>query len=929
MKKMTNLASPARIVSTTVVAATLAGSFMLPVAPSAEAQDALDAAAASIPGSQQLPDTDKLMETAKKEALNSPLVNNALNTINDTPEPATEESTNPTCAPIVLVAVPGTFETNRDHDPNEPVGALGELTEPARSKMGGQLSETYINYAADAGVSGTAYAQSIQNGATKTLKTIEDVQERCDGSRVFLTGFSQGADVAGDVATMIGQKQTNVRPETMAGVVLFSDPSRTENTNLIAGTAEPVPHLPGSDGQEVSSEDDEESLGQQLSGMLTNGLSQSLMDGSLDEDGEQKADESETSATSTPAQAGEESKPKTSEKATESEEPSSSEKPTESVENKALDGNQVKQTGGISLATDDNVSVLAADAGALLVAAGDEDSEDGEEQEEVVENSAVDVQNMVSDLYRDGKCGTLTFIDCYVEYLDDPESIESNTDVVNVPESLPEGNIIETSCVNSRVEECNFIESESSLPHVPTPEPADDTQSINDGGAAESDNSGEPTEESSVEDEEADSTGEEKEDDSTSPSNGGTVNEVPQRGNAGGTDESDTSDSVSAPQAGDTTGQNSSDDDSDKDAGDEDEVEDQGAGSESKPSDEKKSVAAGEESKPTTSEESPQAGEESKPTETSEQPTSSEETTSKKSEQEQAGGQSRGSSDSKDEGDNESGPVGKGEPLKELEQITMSAVAGGGVAGQREEDFGLMSGAVVSMCVPGDIVCSLPENSQLARDLVDVGEKVTTNIGGVAKEALAGNTRMGGLMAVEATNTVFSLSGLPPLKLSADSIMAIVSLVAGAAMIHSGDVTGQGAALVAATIPQLPEVLPELYEQVKDLPAIIEALPDAGDNFARNLGLDQILNRLSDGYKAAGINDLTDVAKMPTAAIGASIDILNDNAGLMEMATNPDYLKVGAHSAQGFRSTIITEEGTNAGDWYGDYLAAVGSRVEA
>ena len=49
----------------------------------------------------------------------------------------------------------------------------------------------------------------------------------------------------------------------------------------------------------------------------------------------------------------------------------------------------------------------------------------------------------------------------------------------------------------------------------------------------------------------------------------------------------------------------------------------------------------------------------------------------------------------------------------------------------------------------------------------------------------------------------------------------------------------------------------------------------------------------------------------------------------MEMATNPDYLKVGAHSAQGFRGTVITEEGTNAGDWYGNYLAAVGNRVKA
>lgn len=972
MNIMPQLARPARIISSTVVAAAVAGSFMLPVAPTAEAQDAAAAAAAaaaaSIPGSPQLPDTDQLTEQAKDLALKHPLVNNALKNQSSTPEPDNEESTNPECAPIVLVAVPGTFETNRDHDPNEPVGTLSELTEPARAAMGGQLSETYINYAADAGVSGTAYAKSIQNGATKTLKTIEDVQNRCDGSRVFLTGFSQGADVAGDVATMIGQKQTNIRPETMAGVVLFSDPSRTENTNHIAGTSQPVPHLPSTSGKESEGEGDDASLGQQLDDLLTSGVSESLMNGSLAEDESKSTEETQAPATTTPAQAGDESKP------------------TESVENNALDGNQVKRTGGISL-SEDNVSVLAAGEGAMIVAA---DEEEAEGQKEVPE-SAVAVQNTVSNLYREGKCGSLTFLDCYGEYLDNPEKIETNADVVRVPENLPPGNLIETSCVNSRVDACKYTDPQESLPQVPTQQVAADNQSLNDGAnpalrsgdgadsagadAAESkeqDISGEPTDETpgdsetpgaetgGVDDAEPGSTatgsdrastgagsptgatgGGASDARATAPSTG----ETSQRGNMGdsrtGTDAGAGKEKEEAPSvqrgysAGDA-GARQAGDAPDEDNADNSTQESSrnygaGAGDTSKPKDSNDSaVSAGEAAKPTTGDSRTQAGEENKPTESSQPSQRSEPTTTQRSDRDQAGGQSREQAESNSQrGGGSSNLVGHGEPLEELEPITMSAVAGGGVAGQREEDFGQLKGAVVSMCVPGDIVCSLPENSQLARDLVAVGEKVTTNLSGVAKSALAGDTRMGGLMAVEATSLVFDMSGLPPLKLSGESIMALVALVSGAAMIHAGDPTGQGAALIAATIPKLPQVLPELYEQIKDIPAIIEALPGAADNFAHNLGLDQILDRLSEGYKAAGINDLTDLATMPTAAIGASIDLLNENSGLMEMATNPDYLKAGAHSTQGFRGTIITEDGTNAGDWYGDYLSAVGTRVHS
>lgn len=993
---MSKINRPARAVSSTLAAATLVASAALPVAPSAQAQEeqAVQAAldAANIPGSPQLPDTGGITDKAKEAAMGHPLVKNALDQQTDTPEPANEESTNPQCAPVVMVAVPGTFETNRDRDPNEPVGAIADLTSPLRDKLGGDLSETYVNYAADAGVSGTAYATSIQNGATKTIKTIEDVQDRCDGSRVFLTGFSQGADVAGDVATMIGQKQTNVNPDTMAGVVLFSDPSRTENTNFIADSSEPIPGLPGGMGEAVSEMTDEKSIAQKMDGSKANGLSEALMGGDMAKAGEDSKDSKEsasaTSEKSESKQAGEDSKKdstKTSEPSSskksgsrKSEESDSepSEKPKQAgeeskddgdVENHALDGNQVKSTGGITLSTDADTHVLAAGADSFVVA----DGEDEPEKTEDSENGATEVQMQeeVSDAYRNGRCGDMTFEDCFKKFKEDPNSLAATE--MGVAGAMPAGNLMETECVDKPAKSCTVGESGSNLPTVDKPSPSQGEEGTTDAEdeeqSADSD-SEQGADDSQDGDESADKPGadsagnepgsnaEQGDGEDGADSDNGAGSTPANVGGAVAADkdekgEGDTkpeADSDGSPQAGeqskadadkgadaDAAGDESNDaDGEDKETSKDKEGEKNSIGGDkdkSKDSTEKGSSEKSS-SKETSEKSSAAAGDKEKSSKSNKSEDSSSAASSSE-EKEQAGDGSRSDANKPKKSGSGSGsdkePTSEDNALEDVEPVTMPAVAGGGVAGQREEDFGFMTGSVVSMCVPGDIVCSLPENSELARDLVQVGEKVTTNMAGVAKAAMAGDTRMGGLMAVEATNTVFSLSGLPPLKLSGDSIMALVSLVSGAAMLHAGDPTGKGAALIAAAVPKLPKVLPELYEQIKDLPAIIEALPDAADTFARNLGIDKILGRLSDGYENAGMNDLTDLAKMPSAAVSASIDLLNDNSGLMELATNPDYLKQGAHSADGFRSITVTDNDTNAADWYVQYVDAVNRKVAA
>ncbi|MGB3674411.1 MAG: cutinase family protein, partial [Candidatus Nanopelagicales bacterium] len=156
------------------------------------------------------------------------------------PANGVELSTNPACAATMLIAVPGTFETSRDYNPGTPIGQLAKLAEPLKS-VG---SATFINYDADYSVNGTSYVKSVEGGIGKTLATIQDAATRCPQARFLLAGFSQGAQIAGDVAVAIGHKRTSVDPSRVLGVALYSDPKRAVDSNVLVDTTQTRPSLP-------------------------------------------------------------------------------------------------------------------------------------------------------------------------------------------------------------------------------------------------------------------------------------------------------------------------------------------------------------------------------------------------------------------------------------------------------------------------------------------------------------------------------------------------------------------------------------------------------------------------------------------------------------------------------------------------------------
>ncbi|MBO0856455.1 MAG: cutinase family protein [Nocardia sp.] len=130
----------------------------------------------------------------------------------------------PGCPKLNVIAIPGTWETGDHRQHMSGPGMLGGVTRglPSSTKV------DYINYAASAFPwEGDVYGASKKQAVDNARGTIQAMSARCPGTRYAIVGYSQGADAAGDLAAEIGTGLSPVRPESIAGVGLISDPSRS------------------------------------------------------------------------------------------------------------------------------------------------------------------------------------------------------------------------------------------------------------------------------------------------------------------------------------------------------------------------------------------------------------------------------------------------------------------------------------------------------------------------------------------------------------------------------------------------------------------------------------------------------------------------------------------------------------------------------
>ncbi len=149
------------------------------------------------------------------------------------PRPAFQDAS---CPDVQLVAIPGTWESSPTEDPLNPVqfpiALLLNVTRPLTDQFGRDRVQVYtVPYTAQfhnplSADNQMAYNDSRAEGARATVKALTEMSERCPLTSYVLVGFSQGAVIAGDIASDIGNGRGPIDEDLVLGVTLIADGRR-------------------------------------------------------------------------------------------------------------------------------------------------------------------------------------------------------------------------------------------------------------------------------------------------------------------------------------------------------------------------------------------------------------------------------------------------------------------------------------------------------------------------------------------------------------------------------------------------------------------------------------------------------------------------------------------------------------------------------
>ncbi|NDV08794.1 cutinase family protein [Rhodococcus sp. IEGM 248] len=138
--------------------------------------------------------------------------------------PAIANANPANCAATLNLLIPGTWETNENADPNQPVGMLAPVAAAIEAQNGARAQTYTLPYMASAFDNGHTYADSKTDAVSKATAVLKSYADKCPGAKITITGYSQGADAAGDLASAIGNDQGPVDADQVLGVALLADP---------------------------------------------------------------------------------------------------------------------------------------------------------------------------------------------------------------------------------------------------------------------------------------------------------------------------------------------------------------------------------------------------------------------------------------------------------------------------------------------------------------------------------------------------------------------------------------------------------------------------------------------------------------------------------------------------------------------------------
>ena len=155
------------------------------------------------------------------------------------------------CPDVSMISIPGTWESSPQLDPFNPtqfpIALLLNVTNSLRQQVGSDRLEIFtVPYTAQfhnplSADKQMSYNDSRAEGTRAALKAMTDMNNRCPLTSFVLAGFSQGAVIAGDMASDIGNGRGPVDEDLVLGVTLIADGRRQDNVGQDIG--------PNPDGQ--------------------------------------------------------------------------------------------------------------------------------------------------------------------------------------------------------------------------------------------------------------------------------------------------------------------------------------------------------------------------------------------------------------------------------------------------------------------------------------------------------------------------------------------------------------------------------------------------------------------------------------------------------------------------------------------------------
>lgn len=156
------------------------------------------------------------------------------------PPPPTSQSAD--CPDVMLLSIPGTWESASNDDPYHPtanpISLMLSVSDPLRAQFPEDRLEVYtVPYVAQFSnpiaipPDGQAsYNNSRTEGTARATDILAQRHAECPLTTYVLAGFSQGAVIAGDVAAQIGAGNGPVPEDKVLGVTLLADGRRTADT---------------------------------------------------------------------------------------------------------------------------------------------------------------------------------------------------------------------------------------------------------------------------------------------------------------------------------------------------------------------------------------------------------------------------------------------------------------------------------------------------------------------------------------------------------------------------------------------------------------------------------------------------------------------------------------------------------------------------